>query len=75
MKQYEIKEMIIDEEFHGEEYVTTTFTQNNKDYRVTFQKGDLELMNAWIFENGTSLPANLSEDLIDSLREDVKKKI
>lgn len=75
MKLYEIKEMIIDEEFHGEEYVTTTFTQNNKDYRVTFQKGDLELMNAWIFENGTSLPANLSEDLIDSLREDVKKKI
>jgi hypothetical protein len=28
-----------------------------------------------VFENDTSLPANLSNEIIEAIREDVKKKI
>jgi hypothetical protein len=67
--------MIIDDGFDGEETVTTNFTHNNQDYSVTFKKGDLELINSWVFKDDTSLPANLSENVIEALREDVKKRI
>lgn len=75
MKPYEINNMIIDDDFDGEEYVTTDFTYQNKIYSVTFRKSDLEIINTWVFENHTSLPAHLSDDIIESIREDVKGKI
>src|SRR4051812_36099769 len=75
VKPYEINNMIIDDEFDGEEFVTADFTHQNKKYSITFQKADLEIMNTWVFENGTSLPANLSDHMIELLREDVKKRI
>ncbi|MCT8138033.1 hypothetical protein H1D32_09850 [Anaerobacillus sp. CMMVII] len=75
MNSYEIKNMIIDTGFQSEEYVTTEFTYNSQTYSVTFQKGDLELMNAWVFKEGSSIPANLSEEMINAIREDVKKRI
>jgi hypothetical protein len=67
--------MIIDDNFDGEEYVTADFTHNTKDYSITFKKADLEIINTWVFEDGTSIPANLSENMIESIREDIKKKI
>ncbi|MCL6573335.1 MAG: hypothetical protein K6T88_16900 [Bacillus sp. (in: Bacteria)] len=75
MKPYEINHMIIDDDFAVEESVTTEFTHNNKEYSITFKKADLEVLNAWVFENDTSVPANLSVDMIESLRDDVKKRI
>lgn len=76
MKAYEINNMIIDDDFSSEEYVTVDFTHNNnKVYSITFKKADMEMINSWIFEDGTSIPANLSEDLIESIREDVKNRI
>lgn len=75
MKPYEIKNMIIDDDFDGLESVTADFTHNQKDYSITFNKSDLEILNMWVFEKDTSLPANLSENLIESIREDVKKRI
>ncbi|GAM12488.1 hypothetical protein [Mesobacillus selenatarsenatis] len=75
MNPYEMTNMIIDEESYGEEHVTVEFTVEQQNYIVTFQKSDLELMNAWIVEDDKTLPANLSEDLMDSIREDIKKKI
>ncbi|WLR57434.1 hypothetical protein LC048_11600 [Mesobacillus subterraneus] len=75
MKSYKMTNMIIDEESYGEEHVTVEFTLEHQNYIITFQKSDLELMNAWVVENGKSLPANLSEELVDSLREEIKKKI
>jgi hypothetical protein len=75
LKPYEITHMIIDDEFYGEETVTTNFTHNEKEYSITFDKSDLEILNSWVFENDTSLPANLSNEIIEAIREDVKKKI
>jgi hypothetical protein len=75
MKPYQINNMIIDDEFDGEEFVTTDFAYQNKDYSITFKKADLEIMNTWVFKNGTSLPANLSDHIIELIREDVKKRI
>ena len=75
MKPYQINNMIIDDEFDGEEFVTTDFAYQNKDYSITFKKADLEIMNTWIFKDGTSLPANLSDHIIELIREDVKKRI
>jgi hypothetical protein len=75
MKPYQINNMIIDDEFDGEEFVTTDFAYQNKNYSITFKKADLEIMNAWIFKDGTSLPANLSDHIIELIREDVKKRI
>ncbi|KGR76723.1 hypothetical protein [Ureibacillus manganicus] len=75
MMPYEIKNMIIDDEFDGEEFVTTDFSFQNKDYSITFKKADLEIINAWVFKDGTSLPANLSDNIIELIREDVKKRI
>lgn len=70
-----MKHMIIDDEFYGEERVTADFTYNHHDYSITFKKEDLEILNAWIFEDGYSLPANLSDEIIEAIREDVKKRI
>jgi hypothetical protein len=67
--------MIIDDDFAVEEYVTAEFIYSHKNYSITFKKADLEIINTWVFEDGTSIPANLSDDLIESIREDVKKKI
>ena len=75
MKPYQINNMIIDDEFDGEEFVTTDFAYQNKDYSITFKKEDLEIINTWIFKDGTSLPANLSDNIIELIREDVKKRI
>jgi hypothetical protein len=75
MKPYQINNMIIDDEFDGEEFVTTDFVYQNKDYSITFKKADLEIMNTWVFKDGTSLPANLSDHVIELIREDVKKRI
>jgi hypothetical protein len=75
VKAYEINNMIIDDDFSSEEYVTVDFTHNNEVYSITFKKNDMEMINSWVFEDGTSIPVNLSEDLIESIREDVKKRI
>ncbi len=75
MVSYEITNMIIDDEFDGEEYVTAEFRQQDKHYSITFKKADLEIINAWVFEDAASLPANLSQQVIESIREDVKKRI
>ena len=75
MKEFEIIDMIIDDGFNGEEYVTADFKHENKDYSITFKKADLELTNTWVFKDGTSLPANLSHHIIESIRDDVKKRI
>jgi hypothetical protein len=75
MKPYQINNMIIDDEFDGEEFVTTDFAYQNKDYSITFKKADLEIINTWVFIDGTSLPANLSDNIIELIREDVKKRI
>jgi hypothetical protein len=72
---YEITNMIIDDEFDSEEYVTAEFTHDQMNYSITFKKADLEIINAWVYKDGTSLPANLSDTLIESIREDVKKRI
>lgn len=72
---YEITNMIIDDDFDSEEYVTAEFTQDQTNYSITFKKADLEIINSWVYKDGTSLPANLSETLIESIREDVKKRM
>ncbi|WP_144554393.1 hypothetical protein [Bacillus sp. X1(2014)] len=75
MKPYEISNMIVDKEAYDQEEVTADFTYQNQDYSITFKKGDLEVVNTWVFSNGTSLPANLSEDIIELIRADVKNRI
>jgi len=75
MNTYEITNMIIDDDFDSEEYVTAQFSHNQMAYSITFKKADLEVINSWQFKDGTSLPANLSETLIESIREDVKNRI
>lgn len=75
MKPYEITNMIIDDDFYNEEFVTAEFTYDNQVYSITFKKEDLDVVNAWVFNDGTSLPANLSNQIIESIREDVSKKI
>jgi hypothetical protein len=75
VKPYEIVNMIIDEEAYDLEEVTADFTYQGQDYSITFKKGDLELVNAWVFKNDTSLPANLSKNVIEQIREDVKNRI
>lgn len=75
MDPYEITGMIVDDEFDGEEYVTTEFLHKNNTYSITFKKADLEVINAWVFKEGSSLPANLSEEMIELIRDDVKNRI
>jgi len=75
MNSYEITDMIIDDGFDGEEYVTTDFTHQNQHFSITFKKADLEVMNSWMFMDETSLPANLSDDVINLIRAEVERKI
>ncbi|APH05084.1 hypothetical protein [Bacillus weihaiensis] len=75
MEQLNITHIIIDDDFYAEESVTTNFTHNEKDYSVTFKKADLEMLNAWVYDNNHSLPANLSDSLLEKIREEVKKRI
>lgn len=75
VKPYEIKNLIIDEESNGDEHVTADFSYQNENYSITLNKSDLELVNAWVFKEGSSLPANLSDDVIEMIREDINKKI
>ncbi|WP_066070295.1 hypothetical protein [Neobacillus soli] len=72
---YEINNMIIDDDFNSEEYVTADFTHQKEEYSITFKKADLEIINAWVFKDGASIPANLSDNIIDLIREDIKKRI
>jgi hypothetical protein len=67
--------MIIDDDFAVEEYVTTEFKHHNQNYSITFKKADLEIINCWVFKDGTSLPANVPDEIIESIRNDVKKII
>jgi hypothetical protein len=67
--------MIIDDGFNGQESVTADFTQDHKDYSITFNKADLEILNSWLFEEETSLPANLPDATIEAIREEVKKRL
>ncbi|MFV8828965.1 hypothetical protein [Alkalihalobacterium sp. APHAB7] len=75
MESYEIKHMIIDDDFEGDPSVTAEFTYDDKDYSITFHKTDMELMNSWMFASDTTLPANLPDAMIESIREDIKKKM
>jgi hypothetical protein len=75
MEAFIINHMIIDDEFLGEESVTAEFTYNQNEYSVTFNKADLELINSWYFRDHQTIPANLSDSLIESLREEVKNRI
>ncbi len=75
MKPYTINNMIIDDEFDGEEYVTADFTHQNQDYSITFKKADLEIINTWVFKEGMSLPADLSHHMIESIRDEIKTRI
>lgn len=76
MKQpYEIFNMIVDKEAYDQEEVTADFTYQDQDYSITFKRGDLEVVNAWVFNNGASLPANLSENIIELIRADVKSRL
>ncbi|MCD4838642.1 MULTISPECIES: hypothetical protein [Neobacillus] len=70
---YQITNMIIDDDFATEEYVTVQFFHNHKQYSVTFKKADLEVVNEWVFEEETSLPADLPNEVIESIREKIKK--
>lgn len=67
--------MIIDDDFDSEEYVTADFTHQKEEYSITFKKADLEIINAWVLKDGASIPANLSGNIIDLIREDIKKRI
>ncbi|WP_077212021.1 hypothetical protein [Bacillus dakarensis] len=75
MNSYQLTNMIIDDDFDTEEYVTAEFKHGDENYSITFKKRDLEIINSWIYREGTSFPANLSEELIESIREDVKKRV
>lgn len=75
MKQYELTHMIIDDESNGEEHVTANFTHENEEYSITFQKSDLEIINTWVLKDHHSLPANLSDEIVESIRKDVKERI
>lgn len=72
---YHITNMIIDDDFATEEYVTVQFHHNYKNYSITFRKADLEIMNSWVFEDESSFPTDLPEELVESIREDIKKQI
>ncbi|WHY00055.1 hypothetical protein [Neobacillus sp. DY30] len=75
MEHYEITNLIIDDDFDSEEYVTAEFIHHEMNYSITFKKADLEIINAWVFKDGTSLPANLSDGLIESIRDDIKERM
>ncbi|GAE44803.1 hypothetical protein [Mesobacillus boroniphilus] len=74
MNSYEMTNMIIDDESYGEEHVTVELTFEQQNYIITFKKSDLELVNAWVVVEGDkTLPTSLSEDIMDSLKGNIKK--
>ncbi|MFD1737461.1 hypothetical protein ACFSCX_12940 [Bacillus salitolerans] len=75
MKSYQIKHMIIDEENYGEETVTTEFLYNLRQYSISFVKSDLEVINTWLLDGESSVPAELSEHVIESIKEEVRSRI
>ncbi len=74
MDSYELTNLIIDEQYE-QEHVTANFKYKQKEYSITFTKSDLELINAWVFENKTSYPANLTDDEIEEIRDNVKSRL
>lgn len=74
MDSYELTNMIIDEQYE-QEHVTAYFKNKQKVYSITFTKSDLELINAWVFENETSYPANLTDNEIEEIRENIKRHL
>lgn len=75
MKPYEMKHLIIDDMLHGQESITADFTYQDQEYSITFNKSDLEVINTWVFHNGTSLPTDLPNAIIESLKEEIEKEI
>jgi hypothetical protein len=75
MESFIINHMIIDDEFLGEESVTADFSYNQNEYSATFKKADLELINSWYFKENQTIPANLSDTLLEWLREEIKHRI
>ncbi|ESU33300.1 hypothetical protein G3A_06825 [Bacillus sp. 17376] len=76
MNSYEMTNMIIDDESYGEEHVTVELTFEQQNYIITFKKSDLELVNAWVVVEGDkTLPTSLSEDIMDSLKGNIKKNL
>ncbi|MFF2445597.1 hypothetical protein ACFVSW_00745 [Neobacillus sp. NPDC058068] len=75
MELYKITNMIIDDDFAVDEYVTAEFIYMHKTYSMTFKKADLEIINSWVFEDSTSFPAYVPEVVVESIREEVKKRI
>ncbi|MCT2535245.1 hypothetical protein NC661_21180 [Aquibacillus koreensis] len=75
METYELTNMIVDEGFRSRETVTLDLIYKEKPYSITFNKSDLELINAWAFENHNSVPTELPETFIEQLRGDIEKRI
>lgn len=75
MENFEIKHLIVDDEFLDEESVTVDFTYNQNHYSITFKKSDFELVNTWYFKEDQTIPANLSDTLIKSIREEIQNRI
>lgn len=75
MEPFEITDMIIDDGFDTQETVTAGFSLDRKNYSVTFNKADLEIINSWLFAEETSVPANLSDEVIEALRKNIKEHI
>lgn len=75
MESYRVLNMMIDDDFAVEEYVTVEYAKDRKVYSITFKKADLEVINAWLFENGTSYPAEIPHEVLESIRDDVRKRI
>ncbi|ETI68990.1 hypothetical protein BAVI_09521 [Neobacillus vireti LMG 21834] len=75
MEQLKITNMIIDDDFAVDEYVTAEFKYNHKTYSMTFKKADLEIINSWVFEDVTSFPAYVPEEVVESIRDEVTKRI
>ncbi|WP_186577857.1 hypothetical protein [Aquibacillus kalidii] len=75
MKSYKIENVIIDEGFRREETVTADIKIKDKMISISYNKSDLEVINTWAFKNHHSIPVDLSDELIDSIRADIKKMI
>ncbi|MDQ0230039.1 hypothetical protein [Metabacillus malikii] len=75
MESFQILSMVVDEGQYDEQHVTAQVTHDGKEYSVTFDKDDFELINAWIFEKETSLPANLSDEEIEVIRNEVRGRL
>ncbi|WP_456279265.1 hypothetical protein [Bacillus sp. AK128] len=75
MDEYKINHMIVDEHFQGEESVTVEFTYQQNNYSITYNKEDFEVINSWYFKEDQTIPANLSDTIIESIREEIKHMV